>query len=447
MMPEMDGFELIRQIRSDPAIETVPFIMLSARAGDASAVEGLTRGADDYLVKPFSSEELLARVYAQLNAAAIRARATQELRANEERFRTLAASMPHIVLEGDPRNGVTFLSEAFSAYTGLPDESGYGLGWLGAVHADDVAEARRRWDAALRSGGEFVASSDSGARDGAYRWHLARALVRDERGTEYRSVGQERSPTSTTCGDPPRSERFSQRPAAFLGNRSTSKRRSKAWRRITVPLFADWCQIDLATAEGGIRTVAVAHRDPVKHALAQRFVGQVHLNPNADRAVPYTMRTGRTDLIEDVAAIAPQAVDDDSDLDVYNRLGLRSAVCVPMVAEGRTLGVVALNYGESERHYTADDVPVLEELGRRAGVAVSARERVRARASGGAVVPGGVTPAPVADAPRRGVRCGVRAGRQRGAGRAATGTTPCGSPTAASSCRSATSPDTASRPP
>ncbi len=369
MMPEMDGFELIRQIRSDPAIEAVPFIMLSARAGDASAVEGLTRGADDYLVKPFSSEELLARVYAQLNAAEVRARATRELRANEERFRTLAASMPHIVLEGDPRNGVTFLSEAFGAYTGLADAAGYGLGWLSAVHADDVAEARRRWNEALASGGEFSCEFRLRRADGAYRWHVGKALVRvNASGAPERWTG-----TITDIHDMRRSAQeraFLSEASGILGQSLDLEATLQNLARITVPLFADWCQIDLATAEGGIRTVAVAHRDPVKHALAQRFVGQVHLNPNADRAVPYTMRTGRTDLIEDVAAIAPQAVDDDSDLDVYNRLGLRSAVCVPMVAEGRTLGVVALNYGESERHYTADDVPVLEELGRRAGVAV-----------------------------------------------------------------------------
>ena len=47
-----------------------PFVMLSARAGEEAALEGLLMGADDYIVKPFSIEEFLARVYAQINAAA-----------------------------------------------------------------------------------------------------------------------------------------------------------------------------------------------------------------------------------------------------------------------------------------------------------------------------------------------------------------------------------------
>ena len=62
MMPKLDGFGLLRALRSDPRTDTVPIVMLSARAGPESAIGGLDAGADDYLVKPFSSLELAARV-------------------------------------------------------------------------------------------------------------------------------------------------------------------------------------------------------------------------------------------------------------------------------------------------------------------------------------------------------------------------------------------------
>jgi len=62
MMPGMDGFELLRQLRIDPRTREIPILLLSARAGEESAVEGLQAGADDYLIKPFSARELLARV-------------------------------------------------------------------------------------------------------------------------------------------------------------------------------------------------------------------------------------------------------------------------------------------------------------------------------------------------------------------------------------------------
>jgi PAS domain S-box-containing protein len=65
MMPRMDGFALLRALRSDPHTQTLPVILLSARAGEESRVEGLDAGADDYLIKPFSARELVSRVGVQ----------------------------------------------------------------------------------------------------------------------------------------------------------------------------------------------------------------------------------------------------------------------------------------------------------------------------------------------------------------------------------------------
>ncbi len=70
MMPNMDGFEMTRRLREDPRTEGVSIIMLTARGLAADKLEGLTAGADDYLVKPFDNEELLARVRGVLRRAA-----------------------------------------------------------------------------------------------------------------------------------------------------------------------------------------------------------------------------------------------------------------------------------------------------------------------------------------------------------------------------------------
>jgi signal transduction histidine kinase len=66
MMPGLDGFGLVEALRAEPETAAVPIILLSARAGEESTVEGLASGADDYLVKPFAARELLARVRAHL---------------------------------------------------------------------------------------------------------------------------------------------------------------------------------------------------------------------------------------------------------------------------------------------------------------------------------------------------------------------------------------------
>jgi signal transduction histidine kinase len=73
MMPGLDGLELLRELRANPRTSAIPIILLSARADEEATVEGLRSGADDYLVKPFSARELLARVEGALRLARERA--------------------------------------------------------------------------------------------------------------------------------------------------------------------------------------------------------------------------------------------------------------------------------------------------------------------------------------------------------------------------------------
>ncbi|MBV9962738.1 MAG: PAS domain S-box protein [Parafilimonas sp.] len=80
MMPVMDGIELIKQIKNDQQTAQLPVILLTARAGEESRVEGFETGADDYLVKPFAANELIARVKAQIHIAKMRAAVEEKLR-------------------------------------------------------------------------------------------------------------------------------------------------------------------------------------------------------------------------------------------------------------------------------------------------------------------------------------------------------------------------------
>lgn len=72
MMPVMDGVQLLKEIKSSPGTSNIPVLLLSARAGEESRIEGYDLGADDYLVKPFSAKELVARVKSQINISKTR---------------------------------------------------------------------------------------------------------------------------------------------------------------------------------------------------------------------------------------------------------------------------------------------------------------------------------------------------------------------------------------
>ena len=94
MMPRMDGFGLLGEIRSDAELRDLPVILISARAGEEARLEGLDAGADDYLVKPFSARELLARVRSNLELARLRQEARDVLRqANELLEQRVAAEI------------------------------------------------------------------------------------------------------------------------------------------------------------------------------------------------------------------------------------------------------------------------------------------------------------------------------------------------------------------
>ena len=94
MMPRLDGFGLLAAIRADARTQSVPVIMLSARAGEEARIDGLSAGADDYLAKPFGARELLARVGSHFKLAQQRGELERKLRYRSEQLETLLEGAP-----------------------------------------------------------------------------------------------------------------------------------------------------------------------------------------------------------------------------------------------------------------------------------------------------------------------------------------------------------------
>jgi signal transduction histidine kinase len=95
MMPNLDGFGLIQALRADVQTRNVPIILLSARSGQESAIVGLDAGADDYLSKPFTAKELLARVKTHVELARTRQKWIEEAYAASRAKTSFLASMSH----------------------------------------------------------------------------------------------------------------------------------------------------------------------------------------------------------------------------------------------------------------------------------------------------------------------------------------------------------------
>ncbi len=94
MMPRLDGMGLLAAIRADAALRPTPVVLLSARAGEEARIEGLDAGADDYLIKPFSARELLARLGALLELRHMRRAAEAATQRRHAQFETLLNAAP-----------------------------------------------------------------------------------------------------------------------------------------------------------------------------------------------------------------------------------------------------------------------------------------------------------------------------------------------------------------
>jgi PAS domain S-box-containing protein len=142
--------------------------------------------------------------------------------------------------------------------------------------------------------------------------------------------------------------------------------------RLAVPHLADWCTIDMVGPDGEIERLVVAHEDPEKVRWAQELQERYPPDADAPHGVGYVIRTGQPEFFPEIpSALLEDAVGDDEELArIVDELGLRSTICVPLNARGRTLGALTLIAAESHGAYIEGDLALALELARRAGIIV-----------------------------------------------------------------------------
>ena len=125
IMPELNGLELLQILRHDPDTQRIPIILLSARAEENARIEGLEAKADDYLIKPFSARELLARVQSILEMTQLRQEATireQELINTKARVTDILESITDGFLSLDHQWQLTYVNGASERLSGKTRE-------------------------------------------------------------------------------------------------------------------------------------------------------------------------------------------------------------------------------------------------------------------------------------------------------------------------------------
>lgn len=144
MMPSLDGFALLQQMRADPSLQDIPIVVLSARAGEEAKIEGLRMGADDYVVKPFNARGLLARVSSILDLAQARRREADKLRREvqqlDARYRLMVdAVTDYAIFMLDPNGIVTSWNAGGRRFKGYDDAEIIGQHFSRFYTAEDQA--------------------------------------------------------------------------------------------------------------------------------------------------------------------------------------------------------------------------------------------------------------------------------------------------------------------
>jgi PAS domain S-box-containing protein len=167
MMPRLDGLGFLKRLRNDESMRGVPVMLLSARAGEEAQVEGLDAGADDYMVKPFSARELLARVGARIELTRMR-------RENEERFQAFVSATSEVIYRMSPDWSEM---RSLRGRNFIPDTHDPNRTWLDQyIYPDDQPFVTEKIREAIQTKGIFQLEHRVRRVDGTVGWTYSRAI-------------------------------------------------------------------------------------------------------------------------------------------------------------------------------------------------------------------------------------------------------------------------------
>jgi serine phosphatase RsbU (regulator of sigma subunit)/anti-sigma regulatory factor (Ser/Thr protein kinase) len=146
---------------------------------------------------------------------------------------------------------------------------------------------------------------------------------------------------------------------------------------LLVPRLADWCVVHLVEGDE-LTSAAIHHCDRVKVESARAMIDRYPTKLDAPNGIAVVARTGESVVLPTVPARLVELVASDAEqLEAFRKVGMSSVMLVPLVGLGGVIGVVTLIYAESGRHYANPDVAFVEDVARRAALALETAERFR----------------------------------------------------------------------
>lgn len=429
-LPAFDGISALELAHA--TCPEVPFIFVSATLGEELAIETLKSGATDYVLKQRLDRLVPAinRALREAKERAKRKRAESELRKLaselerrvEERTTQLAKAneslreeiaerqrveeslrksestlrsyfeLPLIgIAITSPEKGWLEVNDKLCDILGYDGDELRQMTWAELTHPEDLEADLEQFNRIIAGKSEgylmekrfihkdgqviYASLSVRCVRqvDGSIDYFVA--LVQDV--TEQKQVEKEREQLIRE-----QTARFEaevqQQKSAFLAQAGAELASSLDYETtlarvadLAVPFIADWCAVDLLGEDQVIHRVAIAHLNPSKVELAWELNRRYPENLSHSTGLPKVLRTGQSAIAAEIYdADLVTSAQDDEHLQMLCELGLKSFMIVPLIARGRTLGAITFVTAESDRRYSGADLPLVEDLARRAALAV-----------------------------------------------------------------------------
>ena len=299
---------------------------------------------------------------------------TPDLRKAQARAERLAAALEHSGIGDwtweratDVLNVSATAARLFGVAPGDHD------GWermRGVLHPDDRDRARAAAAAVISGESDFYEVQYRARREGQWRWLLTRAnTTLDDDGDVIGMVGTVEDITVRKRAED--ADRVLARTGELFAESLDVQATLEGIARLLLESVADGCSLDLLDDDGRLRRVVLLTRDPAKASAVEELERRFPTPLDADAGNTIALRTGEPQLFpviteEHISAVATTP----EHLELWRRVDMKSVICAPMIARGRTLGVLTVVSHTDGVHFDAQDLELVVELARRAALAI-----------------------------------------------------------------------------
>jgi PAS domain S-box-containing protein len=292
------------------------------------------------------------------------------LRESESRFRWMADGAPMFIWMSGTDGHCTYFNQLWLEFVGQTLDEALTTGWPEGIHPDDKDYCLQTYLSAFNARQRFQVEYRHRRHDGEYRWLLDEGVpLFNGDGTFLGYIG-----SGIDISDRKRTEQAQQyliEASRILSSSLDYQTILTNLAHLAVPQLADWSTVHLIEDNGSVQPLATAHVNPDKIVWAKQINEKYPFDPNAASGVANVLRTGQSEFYPDIPDhLLVKTARDAEHLRILREVGFSSAIIVPMLVRGRTLGAISFIAAESGRRYDLADLALAEELAHRAALAV-----------------------------------------------------------------------------